>query len=156
MRARIGKRLSKGVSILHRMASEWVPPWVEAGENNGETSKLGWSRLMRFPRRTLIPDDAARCRAPDFLSDGLACKLLSAPPGMNSHHSSLGDFAAGGGIVGGAISKRGFRRGSKRQTKRGAERAGPRKRPAVGTLAHTRNLVMAALRVWELKHGIHD
>jgi hypothetical protein len=75
---------------------------------------------------------------------------------MNSHHSSLGDFAAGGGIVGGAISKRGFQRRSKGQTKRRAERVGQRKRPAAGTLAQTRNLVMAALRVWELKQGIRD
>src|ERR1051326_4195835 len=50
------------------------PALVEAGGNDGETSGLPWSRLMRFPRRTLIPADAARCPGPDFLSDGLACK----------------------------------------------------------------------------------
>lgn len=37
-----------------------------------------------------------------------------------------------------------------------AERTKPEKRPAHGTLAQTRNLVMAALRVWELKQGIRD
>jgi hypothetical protein len=30
------------------------------------------------------------------------------------------------------------------------------KRPAQGTLAQTRNLILAALRVWELKQGIRD
>jgi hypothetical protein len=29
-------------------------------------------------------------------------------------------------------------------------------RPAVGTLSRTKSLLLAALRVWELKHGIRD
>ena len=28
--------------------------------------------------------------------------------------------------------------------------------PAVGTMARTKRLILAALRVWELKHGIRD
>jgi len=28
--------------------------------------------------------------------------------------------------------------------------------PAIGTMARTKRLIMAALRVWELKHGIRD
>jgi hypothetical protein len=28
--------------------------------------------------------------------------------------------------------------------------------PRIGTLARTRRLLLAALRVWELKNGIHD
>lgn len=30
------------------------------------------------------------------------------------------------------------------------------KRPAVGTLSRTKSLLLAALRVWELKQGIRD
>jgi hypothetical protein len=75
---------------------------------------------------------------------------------MSSHHSSIGDFTVGGGIGGSGISKRAFRRRSKRQTRDAAERTRHEKRPAHGTLAQTRNLVMAALRVWELKRGIRD
>ncbi len=29
-------------------------------------------------------------------------------------------------------------------------------RPAVGTLSRTKSLLLAALKVWELKNGIHD
>jgi hypothetical protein len=29
-------------------------------------------------------------------------------------------------------------------------------RPAVGTLSRTKSLLLAALKVWELKHGIRD
>jgi hypothetical protein len=28
--------------------------------------------------------------------------------------------------------------------------------PRFGTMARTKRLILAALRVWELKHGIHD
>lgn len=34
--------------------------------------------------------------------------------------------------------------------------ADEQRRPGVGTLTRTRNLVLAALRVWELKRGIHS
>ena len=37
-----------------------------------------------------------------------------------------------------------------------APRAKQSKRPAAGTLAQTRNLVLAAVRVWELKQGIRQ
>jgi hypothetical protein len=75
---------------------------------------------------------------------------------MSSQHSSIGDFTAGGGIGGSGISKRAFRHRSKRQARGAAARIREEKRPAPGTLAQTRNLIMAALRVWELKQGIRD
>jgi len=75
---------------------------------------------------------------------------------MTSHHSSIGDFTAGGGVGGSGISKRAFRRRSKRQAKGTAVRDREEKRPAQGTLAQTRNLILAALRVSELKQGIRD
>jgi len=54
------------------------------------------------------------------------------------------------------------RRGGKAKAKRGRPRknngAQPveRELPAVGTLTRTKSLLLAALRVWELKHRITD
>jgi hypothetical protein len=43
-----------------------------------------------------------------------------------------------------------------RPRKNNAQDAGPREQPAVGTLTRTKSLLLAALRVWELKHRITD
>lgn len=53
------------------------------------------------------------------------------------------------------------RRAGKGKTRRGRPRKaaahdGPRELPAVGTLSRTKSLLLAALRVWELKHRISD
>ena len=54
------------------------------------------------------------------------------------------------------------RRVGKTKGKRGRPRknngapAGQRDLPAVGTLTRTKSLLLAALRVWELKHRITD
>lgn len=45
------------------------------------------------------------------------------------------------------------RRSSKTTAKAAAEEP---TRPAVGTLTRTKSLLLAALRVWELKQGIRD
>ena len=71
---------------------------------------------------------------------------------MNQYNSSFPD-PTGGETMDQGMSTGTFRRRSKRQT-RGAARVKERKRPAVGTLAQTCNLILAALRVWELKQGI--
>lgn len=73
---------------------------------------------------------------------------------MNQSNSSFDDPAEDGSMDQG-MSKGTFRRRAKRQL-RGATRAKEPRRPAVGTLARTRTLILAALRVWELKHGIRD
>lgn len=73
---------------------------------------------------------------------------------MNPHHSNFSDITPGGAIVR-RISKGALRRRSKLRPKGGAADSPPR-RPAVGTLERTRNLIMAAVRVWELKQGIRD
>lgn len=73
---------------------------------------------------------------------------------MNQYHSSVADLTEGETMDQGMF-KGTFRRRAKRQS-RGAAPAKERKRPAVGTLAQTRNLILAALRVWELKQGIRD
>ena len=54
------------------------------------------------------------------------------------------------------------RRAGKTKARRGrprkntAEDAGPKEPAAVGTLTRTKSLLLAALRVWELKHRISD
>jgi hypothetical protein len=54
------------------------------------------------------------------------------------------------------------RRAGKAKAKRGRPRKNParangeRELPAVGTLSRTKSLLLAALRVWELKHRISD
>ena len=45
---------------------------------------------------------------------------------------------------------------SKRRPKNGAKAEGEVVRPAVGTLSRTKSLLLAALKVWELKNGIRD
>lgn len=53
------------------------------------------------------------------------------------------------------------RRAGKSKAKRGRPRkavraSGERELPAVGTLSRTKSLLLAALRVWELKHRISE
>jgi hypothetical protein len=54
------------------------------------------------------------------------------------------------------------RRAGKAKARRGRPRknnvqeAGAKEMPAVGTLTRTKSLLLAALRVWELKHRISD
>jgi hypothetical protein len=45
---------------------------------------------------------------------------------------------------------------SKRHPKSGGCEENEKVRPAVGTLSRTKSLLLAALKVWELKNGIHD
>jgi len=44
----------------------------------------------------------------------------------------------------------------KRRPKNAAAVNGAANRPAVGTLSRTKTLLLAALKVWELKNGIRD
>jgi len=54
------------------------------------------------------------------------------------------------------------RRAGKAKARRGRPRKNsvqesvPREQPAAGTLTRTKSLLLAALRVWELKHRITD
>jgi hypothetical protein len=52
------------------------------------------------------------------------------------------------------VGKAKARRG--RPRKNTAQGAGVRDQPAVGTLTRTKSLLLAALRVWELKHRISE
>ena len=51
--------------------------------------------------------------------------------------------------------KKAPRKGKAQLKKEGAADDEPT-RPAVGTLSRTKSLLLAALRVWELKNGIRD
>lgn len=53
-----------------------------------------------------------------------------------------------------AVGSRKARRG--RPRKNNAHDSGVRDLPAVGTLTRTKSLLLAALRVWELKHRISE
>ena len=47
-------------------------------------------------------------------------------------------------------------RKQKGRSRNGATKAAVRDLPAAGTLARTKTLLLAALRVWELKHRVGD
>ena len=82
----------------------------------------------------------------------LACKLLTALVTMNPDSTGIANLTTGG-TIGHQWSKSRL----PRQSKRGRPKtATERKRPRHGTLAQTCNLILAALRVWELKRGIRD
>jgi hypothetical protein len=51
----------------------------------------------------------------------------------------------------GRLARNGVKR---RRVKVPLSSGGDLRRPAIGTLTRTRNLILAALRVWELKQGI--
>jgi hypothetical protein len=77
----------------------------------------------------------------------LAWKLLFPPAMNNAGHLPISETA---------------RRAGKSKGKRGRPRKnatrgnGERELPAVGTLSRTKSLLLAALRVWELKHRIGE
>jgi len=65
----------------------------------------------------------------------------------NAGHLPISENARGAGK---AKAKRG------RPRKTTAARTAERELPAAGTLTRTKSLLLAALRVWELKHRISD
>jgi hypothetical protein len=77
----------------------------------------------------------------------LAWKLLFPPVMNNAGHLPISETAR---RVGKAKGKRG------RPRKNAVRGNGERELPAVGTLTRTKSLLLAALRVWELKHRISD
>ena len=69
---------------------------------------------------------------------------------MNSHHSLIGDFTGVGAIPPGKTNGRSSRQPN-RLARRKPARAKHKRSRARGSLAEGHNLVLAALRVWELK-----
>lgn len=74
----------------------------------------------------------------------------------------MGPINSGGDLkVNDASVRRTPKRKTQRKTKRTTKKVAKKKddetnRPAVGTLTRTKSLLLAALRVWELKQGIRD
>ncbi len=86
----------------------------------------------------------------------LACKLLPEPPAMTPNSTGFGNLRTSG-TIGRRPAKSQLRRQSKqRQLRSALATDDEERRPAVGTLTRTRNLVLAALRVWELKQRIRE
>ena len=80
----------------------------------------------------------------------LACKLLIDPPAMTPNSTGFGNLKTGGAIGRRLSTSQSKRRRSKAALAEDEERS----RPVVGSLMRTRILVLAALRVWELKQRI--
>jgi hypothetical protein len=77
----------------------------------------------------------------------MAWKLLFLPAMNNAGHLPISETARRAGK---AKAKRG------RPRKTNAAQTVERELPAVGTLTRTKSLLLAALRVWELKHRISE
>jgi hypothetical protein len=82
----------------------------------------------------------------------LACKLLVDESVMDSNNTNFRELT-----MPAPRTSRMSRNGAKRRrVKVPLSSGGDRRRPAIGTLARTRTLILAALRVWELKQGIRS
>jgi hypothetical protein len=86
---------------------------------------------------------------PDAL---LACKLLFDHVVMDSNSTNFSEHTMRVPRTS-RLSRNGAKR---RRVKVPLSSGGERRRPAIGTLTRTRNLILAALRVWELKQGIRS
>lgn len=86
---------------------------------------------------------------------GLAWKLLLKTSKIMETRASEGDFDAGVAAPP-RVRRSKPRRKPKRRPKAALAEADEPIRPAAGTLARTKSLLLAALRVWELKQGIRD
>ena len=82
----------------------------------------------------------------------LACQLLFDQFVMDSNRTNFGELA----LPGPRTSRVRRSRAKRRRLKVPLRPSADRPRPAVGTLTRTRNLILAALRVWELKQGIRS
>src|SRR5947208_7959876 len=87
-----------------------------------------------------------------FCDAMLACKLLFDAAAMDSNKTNFSEFT---------VADPRSRRLSQNEPKRRRAKVplssrGEQRRPAVGTLTRTRSLILAALRVWELKQGIRS
>ena len=85
--------------------------------------------------------------APRHKGETVAWKLLFRGAMNNAGHLPISETARRAG-------KRKARRGRPRKTQ--AHNGATKELPAVGTLTRTKSLLLAALRVWELKHRITD
>ena len=108
--------------------------------------------VYRVDLRTVNFDSGARFWLVFFRDALLACKLLFDHVVMGSNNTNFSELT-----MREPRTRRLSRNGAKRRrVKVPLSSGGDRRRPAVGTLTRTRNLILAALRVWELKQGIRS
>jgi hypothetical protein len=107
--------------------------------------------VHRVDLRTVNFDPGLGFGLPFFRDALLACKLLFDHVVManNTNFSELTMRVP-------RTSRLSRNRAKRRRVKVPLPSGGDRRRPAVGTLTRTRNLILAALRVWELKQGIRS
>ena len=108
--------------------------------------------VHRVDLRTVNFDLGLGFGVPFFRDALLACKLLFDHVIMGSNNTNFSELT-----MRVPRTRRLSRNGAKRPRVRvPLSSGGDRRRPAVGTLTRTRNLILAALRVWELKQGIRS
>ena len=125
-----------------------------------ETGELGRARLRhcsehmvyRVELRTVNFDLGLGFGLPLFRDALLACKLLFDHVVMDSNNTNFSELT----MRVPRTSRLSRNRAKRRRVKVPLSSGGDRRRPAVGTLTRTRNLLLAALRVWELKQGIRS
>ena len=90
---------------------------------------------------------------PFFRDALLACKLLFDHVVMGSNNTNFSELTMRAPRTS-RLSRNGAKR--RRRVKVPLSSGEDGRRPGVGTLTRTRNLILAALRVWELKQGIRS
>jgi len=144
------ERWSGGDSNLGRM----VPGWIrlqkgESGALVSATLPSTWFIVLIHGRLTL---NRVRLWLAFLRGVFLACQLLFDQFVMDSNRTNFGELA----LPGPRTSRVRRSRAKRRRLKVPLRPSADRPRPAVGTLTRTRNLILAALRVWELKQGIRS
>ena len=126
---------------------------LSAGETGVLVSVTFSERMVyRVDLRTVNFDLGLGFSLPFFRDALLACKLLFDRVIMGSNNTNFSELTMRVPRSQAAVAQRAKRRRAKVPLSSG----GDQRRPAVGTLARTRNLILAALRVWELKQGIRS
>ena len=108
--------------------------------------------VHRVDLRTVNFDLGLGFGLPFFRDALLACKLLFDHVVMGSNNTNFSELT----MRVPRTSRLSRNRAKRRRVKVSLSSGGDRRRPAVGTLTRTRNLILAALRVWELKQGIRS
>ena len=129
-----------------------MDPACDKGTGRARLRHCSEYMVHRVDLRTVNFDPWARFWLAFFRDALLACKLLFDHVVMSSNNTSFSELT-----MREPRTRRLSRNGAKRRrVKVPLSSDGDRRRPAVGTLTRTRNLILAALRVWELKQGIRS
>ncbi len=152
---RDGERIIRWWSQLVALGTEIDP--ARGGGMRSRTSRGRFFSPFQAPRaQTFSPTREAKQNFRDGCRAMLACKLLTEPSAMTPNSNGFGNLKTSG-TIGRRPARNQLRRQSKHRPLRAAHATDDEeRRPAVGTLKRTRNLVLAALRVWELKQRVRE